>query len=112
MPIPSYELEISPVDVKKMLDDGVDFRLIDVRTPHERALACIEPSALLSEELYREAIDTWPKETRLVFYCHTGIRSLGAADHFHSQAGFQDVKSMSGGISAWSAIIDTSIPIY
>lgn len=112
MPHPSHELEIIPVDVKKLLDEGVDFRFLDVRTPHERALACIEPSSLLSEDLTRKALETWAKDTKIILYCHSGIRSLGAAEYFSRQGGFQDVKSMAGGITAWSAIIDASIPTY
>jgi len=100
MPTPSHELEITTLAVNDLLQQGVAFRLLDVRTTGERALAAIEPSTLLTETLAREIVDTWPRHTSIVLYCHTGIRSLAAARFLQDQAGFLNARSMAGGISA------------
>ena len=50
--------------------------LVDVRTSQERARAVIEGSILLDDEGLR-VVSALPKDTKLVFYCHTGVRSLG-----------------------------------
>ena len=52
-----------------------------------------------------------PKDTKLVFYCHTGVRSLGAAEHFRVE-GFTDVHNLEGGIDAWSREVDPTVPRY
>ena len=52
-----------------------------------------------------------PKDTRLVFYCHTGVRSLSAAEHFRAE-GFTDVHNLEGGIDAWSREVDPAVARY
>ena len=52
--------------------------LVDVRTADERARALIEGSILLDDEGLK-SVSALPKDTKLVFYCHTGVRSQSAA---------------------------------
>ena len=84
--------------------------LVDVRTSDERARAVIEGSILLDEEGLK-IVSALPKDTKLVFYCHTGIRSQSAAEHFRAE-GFTDVHNLEGGIDAWSREADPSVPRY
>ena len=84
--------------------------LVDVRTSDERARAVIEGSMLLDEEGLR-IVSALPRDTRLVFYCHTGVRSMSAAEHFRAE-GFTDVHNLEGGIDAWSREVDPSVPRY
>ena len=84
--------------------------LVDVRTSEERARARIEGSILLDDQGL-QTVSGLPKETRLVFYCHTGVRSQSAAEHFRSE-GFTDVHNLEGGIDAWSREVDPSVLRY
>ena len=84
--------------------------LVDVRTSDERARAVIEGSILLDDEGLR-IVSSLPRETKLVFYCHTGVRSMSAAEHFRTE-GFTDVHNLEGGIDAWSRQVDPSVPRY
>ena len=84
--------------------------LVDVRTFDERARARIEGSIPLDDEGVRTVSDL-PKDTRLVFYCHTGVRSASAAEHFRAE-GFTNVHNLEGGIDAWSREVDPSVPRY
>ena len=84
--------------------------LVDVRTSDERARAVIEGSILLDEEGLK-IVSALPKDTKLVFYCHTGVRSQSAAEHFRAE-GFTDVHNLEGGIDAWSREADPSVPRY
>jgi len=84
--------------------------LVDVRTSDERARAVIEGSILLDDEGLR-IVSALPKDTKLVFYCHTGVRSMSAAEHFRAE-GFTDVHNLEGGIEAWSREVDPSVPRY
>lgn len=104
-------LEITPIDVKKMLDKKENFFLLDVREPQELQLAAIKQAVLLDRPLAEKIITTYPKDTKLVFTCHHGNRSLQAARYFKSQ-GFSNSLSMAGGIEAWSNKVDPSIALY
>jgi monothiol glutaredoxin len=91
--------QISPADLKAMMDRGDRFELFDVRTPR-----------LLDEET-RRTIGDLPRETPLVFHCHHGGRSQQASEHFLAQ-GFQNVFNVQGGIDGWSITVDPSVPRY
>ena len=84
--------------------------LVDVRTSEERARAVIGNSIPLDDEGLR-IVSALPKDTKLVFYCHTGVRSMSAAEHFRAE-GFSDVHNLEGGIDAWSREVDASVPRY
>ena len=84
--------------------------LVDVRTSDERARAVIEGSMLLDQDALR-TLSALPRDSKLVFYCHTGVRSMSAAEHFRGE-GFTDVHNLEGGIDAWSREVDPSVPQY
>lgn len=104
-------LQISPLQLKAALDEGEDWRLLDVRTPLEAGLARIEGSQLLDTDRSKEILQSWPKETPLLFYCHKGIRSMEAALHFAAQ-GFGRVRNLDGGIDRWAVDVDPSLARY
>ena len=104
------DLEISPAEVAALMEQGA-VRLVDVRTQHEYEIARIEGCPLVDEALAKEIVDTWPKETPIVTICHHGVRSLDAAVFLRHQ-GFNQTRSMRGGIDLWSTTIDSSIPRY
>jgi rhodanese-related sulfurtransferase len=51
------------------------------------------------------------REELLVIYDHQGTRGLDAAAYFQGH-GFTQVKSLRGGIDAYSAEVDSSLPRY
>ena len=103
-------IQISPVDVAAALQSKLPPRLVDVRTREEWELARIQGATLNTEELAQEMMHL-PKDTPIVFHCHLGQRSLDAASYFAGH-GFKNVRSMTGGIDAWSSEVDESIPRY
>ncbi len=107
----SSSMEITVKRVKSMLDNGEDFKFLDVREPQEIAIASIKGTTHLDQKLGQEIMDSWDLETPIVFTCHHGNRSAGAAQYFKKH-GFRNVFSMRGGIEAWSNEIDPSIPKY
>jgi monothiol glutaredoxin len=102
--------QLSAPALKQMMDDGVRFELVDVRTEAERELARIDGARLLTEAFYAELL-AMDRGTVLVCQCHHGIRSQDAAEHFDQQ-GFRTVFNLSGGIDAWSQLVDPSVPRY
>jgi len=103
-------VEISTQDVQQALRSNA-IRLIDVRGEDEWNTARIEGATLVSQKLVEEMTASWEKDTPVVFYCHSGVRSLSAV-HFFVQKGFTNVKSMAGGIDAWSLTVDPDVPRY
>jgi len=103
-------LETTPEEVKQALESDT-IRLIDVRGPDEWEIAHIDGATLVTQELSDEMQSSWDKDSAIVFYCHSGVRSMNAV-HFFQKQGFTNVKSMTGGIEAWSISIDTSVPRY
>jgi monothiol glutaredoxin len=96
--------------LKAMIDSGAPFELVDVRTEWERDIARIEGSRLLDHG-YHEYLLTLDRSTPLVFQCHHGIRSQAAAEYCEG-LGFTRLFNLSGGIDAWSQLVDPSVPRY
>jgi monothiol glutaredoxin len=107
---PSSIRQLSAPDLKALLDSGTALELVDVRTDDERALASIDGSRLL-DQAYHDALLLRDRDTRIVFQCHHGVRSQGAAEYFRRQ-GFRNLDNLEGGIDAWSLLVDPSVPRY
>jgi monothiol glutaredoxin len=102
--------QLSAAELKAMIDSGVAFELVDVRTDEERAIAKIDGSRLL-DKAYYEHLLTLDRNTPIVFQCHHGIRSQAAAEHCRSE-GFRNLYNLRGGIDDWSRTVDPSVPRY
>jgi rhodanese-related sulfurtransferase len=104
-------LEITPLEVKKLLDKDHPFNLIDVRGAGEYEICKIEGSTLMPLDELKDLLHTLDPADEIVAYCHHGMRSLKAL-RLMKEMGFTNVKSMAGGIDLWSIDIDTSLPRY
>lgn len=102
--------QISPAELRAMMDRGEAFELLDVRTDAERAIAIIPGARRLDAEAQRH-LEGLDRATVLVFHCHHGMRSQAAAEHFLGQ-GFKRVFNVRGGIDAWSMTVDPGVPRY
>jgi monothiol glutaredoxin len=107
---PARIRQLSAPDLKTMIDSGVQFELVDVRTKEERAIAKIEGSRLL-DKAYHDYLLTLDRNTAIVFQCHHGIRSQSAAEYCLGE-GFRNLYNLRGGIDAWSQLVDPSVPRY
>jgi monothiol glutaredoxin len=108
--MPTAIHQISAPDLKQLLESADPPVLVDVRTEHERAIAAIAGSELLTRESYARLV-ALDRHTPIVFQCHHGIRSQAAAEHFAEQ-GFDRVYNLAGGIDAWSLLVDPAVPRY
>ena len=107
---PATVKEVSPKELKALLDAGKVEHFYDVRTDKERTIAKIAGAKHL-DDATMTAVESLSKDTPIAFHCHHGGRSRGAAEHF-LKLGFKNVYNMAGGIEAWSRDIDPSIPRY
>lgn len=105
----SYTITVR--ELKSRLDNGEKLFLLDVREPHEFALAKIEGSELIPLGQLPSSLNKLNRETEIVALCHKGMRSADAVG-FLLQQGFTKVKNLIGGIDAWSVEIDHGVPRY
>ncbi len=101
--------EISPAELTLKRERGDDFDLIDVREPHEYEAARIAGGRLVPLAQLAAAIPTLRPEREVVVYCKAGGRSADAARKLQA-AGFQNVRSLAGGITQWSVEVDGVVP--
>jgi monothiol glutaredoxin len=101
---------MSVQELKNRLAAG-NITLIDTRPAQGRAIAKPLPQARILEEEGYAALANLPKETPIAFMCHHGISSRSVAEQFVAH-GFTQVYSVDGGIDAWAAEIDSSVPRY
>jgi adenylyltransferase/sulfurtransferase len=111
-PDPSQLEEITAVELKRRLDLGQDLQLIDVREPHEYAIARLPNTTLIPlGQIANRRSEIDPSKETIVF-CKVGLRSA-AAVHRLKQAGFPGrLINLKGGILAWSKDVDPSVPKY
>lgn len=94
------QLEVTPQHVASALaDEGA--QIIDVREPHELETARIPGVRHIELVQLTSQAESIERDRPVIFFCHTGVRSLMAAEAFH-QAGYE-AYSMAGGIAAWDA---------
>ena len=95
------------------VDDGWNPYLLDVRGAMEAEIASL-PNTDSRIELMSlmNHLGELPINQDIVIYCRTGVRSMTAA-HAIKNAGFtQAILNLTGGIHAWSDLVDSSVPKY
>jgi len=114
---PNYKFnpdwEITPREVKSLLDSGQDFVFIDCRLPTEYSITHIDRAKLLPlQELPRRIGELRGLEKqKIVVHCKSGGRSMQFTQLLR-QNGFADVKSMAGGILLWNKDVNPGGPQY
>jgi rhodanese-related sulfurtransferase len=106
---------ITVEELSQRMKSGDNIQLLDVREPGELRLASLNDFV----NLPLSEFDQWSSEILLRFdphaetlvMCHHGMRSAQMCQWLISQ-GFTNVKNITGGIDAYSIIVDPSIPQY
>src|SRR3989449_7216513 len=104
--------EITVQEMKKALDDpNLGIKVIDVREQDEYQIAHIIGVPLIPLSVLDKRFTELDPNQQLYIHCKSGIRSMKALKFLREQ-GFKYVKSVKGGISAWSDEIDHNVPKY
>lgn len=104
--------EISAVELKKKLDDGDDFQLIDVRQPDEYAFAKIDGAKLIPLGEIPSRMGELDPNKEVILHCKMGGRSARAIEFLQANGYTGPLKNLRGGITAWSNEVDPKIPKY
>ncbi len=104
--------EVGVLDAKKALDNpSLGIRVIDVREPDEIQIAHIAGVPVLPLSVLPQRYLELDPNVQYYLSCKSGVRSMKAL-RFLREQGFKYVKSVKGGINAWSEQIDPSVPKY
>jgi rhodanese-related sulfurtransferase len=95
--------EVGVDDVKRMLDRGERFELVDTREESEFARGHLPHARHLSKGIIERDIETAIPDPAapIVLYCGGGFRSALAADNLQKM-GYTNVVSMDGGWREWT----------
>ncbi len=101
--------EITPQDYQALREKGQPHLLLDVREGWEIELAALYPHRHIPLEDLSDNLNKLDKKLKIIVLCHKGSRSLRACC-FLKLMGFENVFSLSGGIDAWSQMIENTVP--
>ena len=108
---PTTVPEISPVEVKKWMDEQKPFVLVDVREPHEFQICRIPGSTLIPLGDVPKRMNELNSADEIVVHCRSGVRSAKAVELL-MKSGFRKIHNLKGGVLAWSDQVDPSVPKY
>jgi rhodanese-related sulfurtransferase len=103
--------EISAPELKARRDRGENPLVIDVREEWELQLASIPGVVHVPMNQVPARLSELSRDVETIVMCHAGGRSMRVA-HFLANQGFTNVANLTGGISAWSELVDATVPQY
>lgn len=105
-------LHIDPAEAARLLTSAdPNFVLLDCREHEELEIARIDGATHLPMHEIPVRAHELDRGRRYVVFCHHGVRSRQVALYLQ-QHDFPHVQSMTGGINAWSEVVDPSVPQY
>jgi len=104
--------EVTVQEMKRALDNPqLGIQVLDVRETDEQQIAQVAGVPLLPLSQLPQRFTELDPNRQYYLHCKSGIRSLRALQFLREQ-GFKYLKSVKGGITAWSDEIDHNIPKY
>ena len=91
---------ITTTELRELLAGDFNDLLIDVREPHEHAMANIPQARLIPLGTLESELESLPRDRDIYVHCKSGMRSAKAVN-LMIENGFTRVKNVSGGIDAW-----------
>jgi rhodanese-related sulfurtransferase len=83
-----------------------DLLLLDVRTPEEWEAHHIPGALLMPLHTVPVCLTELDPKRETIVICEHGMRSQSAAQYLATQAGFENVASMEGGMSVWTGPVE------
>ena len=102
---------ISPMELKAMMDSGNEFQLIDIRDDYEYNICCIGGEKINMYSI-SDNIEKISRNNKVVIYCRTGLRSGNIVKFLEESFSFDNVYNLDGGIMKWKNDVDSSLVSY
>jgi rhodanese-related sulfurtransferase len=105
--------ELTPTSFRaRWPDERLDkVQLLDVREHEELAIASLPGTVHIPMREIPGRLEQLDRDRPIVVMCHAGVRSRHVAT-FLIANNFKHVFNLAGGIDAWSAEIDPTLPRY
>ncbi|HEX9695626.1 MAG TPA: molybdopterin-synthase adenylyltransferase MoeB [Actinomycetota bacterium] len=104
------QLSITPRELED-LRGKEDVYLLDVRDPHEFEIVHLPDSHLIPMNEVLDRLSEIPQSGNVVVLCKVGARSAQVLRYLH-EVGLKNVKHLHGGLEAYAAQVDPSLPRY
>jgi len=99
-------------EMKRALEDpSLGVKVLDVRDPDEYQIAHVAGVPQIPLGSLPQRFTELDANQTYYIHCKSGKRSMKAVE-FLKERGFKYVKSVRGGITAWSDEIDSNVPKY
>lgn len=92
--------EITPKELKQLIDEKKDFQLIDVREEYEFDEVNMNGQLIPMGEVM-DNVDKISRDKQVVVHCRSGKRSATVISALESQHGFTNLYNLKGGILAY-----------
>lgn len=102
---------VTVVELDKLIKEGADIQLIDVRESYEAEVAAIG-AELIPMGTIPQNVEKISRDKQVIVHCRSGKRSGDVIQWLEANHGFENLYNLEGGILAWSAQIDPSIQQY
>lgn len=94
--------DINVIQLKEKIDNGDDFYFIDVREVYEYEAENLKAINIPLGEIPSKIEELRSLDSKeIIIHCRSGARS-GTAKKFLEQAGFTNVRNVTGGILDWN----------
>ena len=103
--------EVTVDELKSMMDNNEDFKLIDIREEYEYDIVNIG-GELIPMNGFLSNPDSISRYVKTVICCRTGSRSAAAINQLEQKFGFTNLYNLKGGVIAWAKTIDPTLPVY
>ncbi len=103
--------EMSPSELKDVMDSGQELLLLDIREKNELNICNLADTVHIPMSEVPVRIHELPEDKNIVVICHLGIRSLNIVN-FLSNNGFSRVYNLKGGIDAYAVDCDKNMSRY
>lgn len=102
--------EVTVQELKSMIDNNVEFQLIDVRESFEYEVSNLNGLHIPLVGILLEA-EKVAKDIPVIIQCRSGKRSAQAVMMLEQQ-GYTNLSNLQGGILAWKEDIDPELDVY
>jgi sulfur-carrier protein adenylyltransferase/sulfurtransferase len=109
--LPADVLEVTASEVARRVQRGDGLILLDVREAIEQQVSRLPGAYHIPLGQLPIRLAELDRDAEIVAFCRTGVRSAQAAGVLRA-AGFENVRSLQGGINAWAREVDPKLYQY
>ncbi|MDR1471147.1 MAG: molybdopterin-synthase adenylyltransferase MoeB [Synergistaceae bacterium] len=103
---------ITAMELKERLDRGDQLQIIDIREPHERAIAKFPGAKAIPLGQMARRVDEFDPAVDAVFLCKIGQRSIYAIRALRDAGYGGRLLNLKDGVNAWAREVDKDLPRY